>query len=178
MKANNDKILLGLAGGAFAYFGVIEPLLQSINVIDTPEEKAEEQSIKKGGGSQTGSPEANPWNPEFVQSLIRQSGAGGYYTKLLTVAALDKFSESLYDAKGSLFSSKPFWNDDEELVYSVFRSMVSKSQLSQLSGHFIKTYQADLWYFLTTFLNEKELSKITDMVNGYKIGKIKNNILT
>jgi len=175
---SNDKLVANLALGALAYFAVVEPLLESVNLKDTAQERADDISVEKGGGGGSKPAEQNPWSPQYVKNLIDQSSSGGYSTKLLTVSALNKFANDLYDAKGSLFSSKPFFNDDEELVYAVMRSIVSKSQLSQLAGHFISMYRQDLWEYLRSFLNNEELAKVTNIVLSMKTGKIKNGVLS
>lgn len=174
----NDKLIANLALGALGYFAVVEPLLESVNLKKTSEERADDISVEKGGGGGAKPADQNPWSPQYVKNLIDQSSTGGYSTKLLTVSALNKFASDLYDAKGSLFSSKPFWNDDEELVYAVMRSLSSKSQLSQLAGHFISTYRQDLWEYLRSFLNNEELAKVTNIVLSMKTGKIKNGVLS
>lgn len=58
-----------------------------------------------------------------------------------------------------------FFNDDEPIIYGVFRSLTDKIQVSQLAFWYAEiTDGADLAQELNNFLNKKELKQIYDII--------------
>lgn len=164
---NKDMLKLGAIGLGLilGYSKVIVPILEALNLKQTPEEKSEEDSINKGGA--TGKPlSQNPWSRQYI-NILSSSAPKGARILLLTSSGLKSLGKTIYDAK-------TFYNDDEPAVYGAFRSITSHSQLSQLAGYFYTTYKADLYAYLKSFLNTSELATVTDIVNGMKKGYIIN----
>lgn len=98
------------------------------------------------------------WNPNFYKD-----GPSG--TLLLTSAAAEKLSKQIYDAIG-------LFDDDEEAVIAVFKSLRTQSQASFLSEKFAQLYKADLLSWLRGSgiwpkdrLSDADVKQITDYVN-------------
>jgi hypothetical protein len=135
------------AGGALVlYLGVLNPLLKKLGFKKSDEEKANDEAAIKIPG----------WDPNFYRSA--PSGS-----LILTSAAAENFAKTLYNAFG-------FWNDDEEAVYGVIKSLKTQSQLSFLAAKFFEKYQKDLYEYLRGAqhswhrLEEEELAYVNKLV--------------
>jgi hypothetical protein len=81
------------------------------------------------------------------------------FTKIPPGARLITYNTGLKLSK-LLDDSKHWYNDDEEAIYSVFRSLNAKSQVTSLAYWFQKFYNQDLYYWLKDVLSESELAKV------------------
>jgi hypothetical protein len=83
---------------------------------------------------------------------------------ILKDAAVTDFINKLNSAPGT-------FNDNEEQVYSVFRALNTKSQVSYLAYKWSQGSNISLYDYLTKFLSDKELytvKKIIDSKPNYK----------
>lgn len=100
---------------------------------------------------------ANYFDPKWYKT-------GGSGTYLLNSASATLLAKNIYDSKG-------YFNDDEDKLFGVFKSLKTKSQVSYLAEFFYKKYSKDLVAYLQTFLNDDEmarLKKIIDPLPNYK----------
>ncbi len=179
MSQNNDSTQKLLITGALIWGGyqfVLKPILEGLNVVDTTEETAAKKTNETYGAGGGKTIEQNPWNPNYVQLVIKANG--GKQIQLFTVANLNSMVQTIWDAKGSLFSSLPFGDDNENAVYGVMRKIISKTQLSQFAGHFQKLKDRDLYEYLNSFMNSDEMGIVNNIVKGYKQGIIVNGKLS
>ena len=58
-------------------------------------------------------------------------------------------------------------NDNEDILYYVFRGLQTQFQISLLSRIFSYTYKVDLLLYLKSFLNAEELNKILQIIRYY-----------
>lgn len=153
MKKEDKQLILYGGIALLAYYGVLRPIFKKVGIVKTAEDITVE--------NQTGLP--NDKNP-FSASFYKYGGTG---TKLLTVAAADQYAARLYNAMGYVY-------DDEAAVFSVFRSLKTKSQVSFLCERFRIKYGVDLLEFLkrgknqfnaASGLNNDELATIINIVN-------------
>lgn len=79
--------------------------------------------------------------------------------RLLTANSGSLLSEKIYNAHH-------WYNDNEEEIYSVFRALSSQSQVTSLAYWFKQKYSEDLFYFLKSFLNDKEMATIIKIINS------------
>jgi hypothetical protein len=77
--------------------------------------------------------------------------------RILTYNSGLKLSKLLNDAKH-------WYNDDEEAIYNVFRTLNAKSQVTSLAYWFQKTYNQDLYYWLKSTLSDSELAKVITII--------------
>lgn len=105
------------------------------------------------------------FNRNFAKDYIKQKGTPGrqYKTVLLTTPKAELLAQQLKKAKG-------IFNDDESAVYSVFRIVKTQTQISQVAKVFFDLTGRELVSFLESFMNEKELAKIYELVNGLPVG--------
>ena len=161
MKKENEKLFINLAIIAVAYFGIIKPILNKTGITTSATERGEESEIKK---IETAPPESNPFDPKYYKSAAaRRAGA-----LLLYSAKATELSRIIYNAMG-------YFSDDESAVYSVFRSLQTKSQVSFLSEKFRQLYNIDMLEFLkrgknqynpASGLNTSEIATVINIVNN------------
>jgi hypothetical protein len=103
--------------------------------------------------------EANYWLPKFYKDYLNR------YGKIITLtpAAKKTLSDQLWDAKG-------LFNDDEDKVYAVFRTMNYQTSLSSLADYFLNYKGKDLLSWLKDFLSEEEFKNLSSIISKYKIG--------
>lgn len=114
--------------GAFVVLkalGAIDSLLEAVGVKDSQETK----DLDNVSSNPT-----SYWSPLFYQ----QAPAGAWLLKSATAA---EYADKIYDAFGA-------FNDDEDAVFAVFKSLRAQSQVSQLAHVFNQRHQADLLTFL------------------------------
>jgi hypothetical protein len=157
MKKVNPLVLYAAIGFA-GYFLVIKPLLESLNVMDTKDEKDAEklrQSTEKTGFK------SDYWNPNFTASKP------GFKSMLLNEASARALVDKLWNASGS-------FNDDEEAVYAVFRTLRYKTQVSFLAYWFNKLKKKDLYTWLRdSVLNQDELNTVLTITSKLPEGFVR-----
>ena len=67
--------------------------------------------------------------------------------------------EQLWDATG-------YFNDDEEAIYGVFRSLKTKSQVAFLAKRFFELKGQDLYNYLSNYLNDSELLNVKGIIDS------------
>jgi hypothetical protein len=169
-KDINPNLLLIIGGGFLGYKFLLVPLLESLNLMDTKEEREAEQTTSEYGGGSGKPIDQNPWSPKYITYVLTQLRTG-QSAALLTVAGLNKYAKQIYDAK-------TWYNDDEEAVYGALRQLSSNTQLSQLAGHFQTNFKKDLYEYIRSMFNDAELAVVTNIVKGYKKGIIQNGKLS
>jgi hypothetical protein len=144
IKGNEGLVLKAALIGA-GYLFVVRPLLKSIGVIETAEDrerKRTEQQNATGNG---------PFNPNYYKSRP--------VTELVTKASADAFAKKLHDAIGYIW-------DDEGEVYGVFRQMKYKATVSWVAERFYATYGEDLYSYLSRNMNSDEMAQVNGIVNN------------
>jgi hypothetical protein len=135
--------LIGIAAGGYAIYYFAKKFKE----LFTGSEEQKKELEQFGNG--------NYWNVDYWKK------PGSY---IITQNAFDSFIKNLNDAPGT-------FNDNEEKVYSVFRALKTKSQISYLAYKWSQGSSISLYDYLTKFLNAKELytiKKIIDPKPNYK----------
>lgn len=150
---NQDKKILLIGAGAVAlvYFGVLNPLLQFLGIKDTAQTRELDSAAT--------APDSF-WNPNFWRS---RSNA-----MLLRVADAERLAKEIWDAFGA-------FNDCEECVIGVFKSLRFQTQASFLAYTFQRMYGQDLLTFLRggswpqDRLSDADVSEINRFINNLPI---------
>jgi hypothetical protein len=74
------------------------------------------------------------------------------------IEAVNK-ADDIYQAWG-------LFNDDEEEIYGVFRSLTNKAQVSQLADQYQKAYKTDLAGAIIDKLNDNEAQKVFQITDA------------
>lgn len=144
-----EDYLKPLLIGAIAYFGIIKPLTDKLGL--TKDAASKEFDNQDKNAASVGSYwNIRYWNSAKTAQLLKSS----------TAIALCK---QLWDAKG-------VFNDDEDSVYAVFKSLKYKSQISAVAAYFYQQYKKDLYTWLKGFLNQEELKTILDYTDNLPTG--------
>lgn len=136
----------GVGIGA-VYFLLIKPVLESVGVLQTKDDKAKAEQTAANSTSLN-----NPFNPRYYQDR----GTG---SQLLTKASAEAMAEQLYKAVGTFY-------DDENAVYGVLRQLKYKTQVSFLADVFYKKYGIDLYNLLERNFGSNELSVVNNIVSN------------
>ena len=133
---------LAIAAGIFL-FG--RKILQGIGLVETKEEKELEKNL------------ANKWlTPKPFNDFVKKTNFK--IPAVFRMAVIPNFVAEVYESKG-------FFSDDEEKLFSLFRRLQSKMQVSALAHFFQKEYGRDMASYLDSFLNESEIARLIDIVN-------------
>lgn len=130
-------------------------LLQKFNILDDSEDKGAEQVVQ----SVLFTPQqGNKLVSELEKKLGRKVTATDIKNYSLPSTVMLRLSNDIIKAKG-------FLNDNEVLVFTVFKNFKSKFQVYYFS-EFFKSYQKkDLISFLSDFLDTSELNTINNIIN-------------
>ena len=147
MKKNDySTYILPIGGLVLLYF-----VLQRFGLVkDTVKQQTESEQLFK-----------NYFSPTYLQQLMKQGGR----TALMTQNDVARQVKDLYDSKG-------IFNDDETKLYGAIKRFKYKSQISQVADAFNKKYNKDLAFYLNSFLNESELSRVYDFTDNLPSGKV------
>lgn len=131
---------------------------QKFGLIPSKESQAAEQGAQELA-------ELDALKPGFVKAWIKKNGTAGarYKIALLTTPKIEALAAQVKKSKG-------IFNDDETALYSVFRYLKTKTQVSQLAEVFERIYSRDLYSYLQSFLNESELSKVYNTIKNLPTG--------
>ncbi len=151
----NTGLLVYLGIGAVAYFAIVIPFLESLNLMDTKEEK---DAAKLQTETENADLSKDYWNPNYTKQ-----GAGKYKVFLLTDSSSRSLAKRLMDASG-------VFNDDEEKIFAVFRELKYKTQISFLASVFTKMYSKDLYTWLKATLNQSELNTVLTITSKLPTG--------
>ena len=144
-EENKDLLIkLGIVAGGFLF--IARPILKSIGVIKSQEEKASEVLAQQNATSIK-----SPFSANYYKSVKN--------ALILTKSGADAFAKTIYDAIG-------FFTDDESAVYGVFRQLKSQTQVSFLAEAFYNNYGTDLYSYLAKNLNDGEMAIVNQIVNS------------
>lgn len=126
MKQQDRKLIQYVILVGAGYFLVLKPILEKLGLKKSAEEKALEDINYIP-------PAGNVW-------------AGSAYKQvpgalLLTSSVAKKYAKQIYDAFG-------FFGDDEAVIFGIFRSLKTQSQVAWLAKAFKELYGTELLTFL------------------------------
>lgn len=102
---------------------------------------------------------ANIWLPTLeVDPAFKK-----YNIMTLTRAGRNLYAEDIYKAHG-------VFNDDEEAIYSTFRSLRYQSQVSSIAEAFRRLYNQDLVTWLRDILNDEEFTTVLNIIKSKPLG--------
>ena len=155
-----DYNLLLIAGLAVGGFFVVKSLLQKLNIVDDPQERALTEKAKKDLKEQERI--LNIWagTTNLSKTLPKNKKA-----QVLTKVGSESYAKQIKDAFG-------VFNDDEDKVFAVFRNIRFQTQVASLVDAYNRLYRKDLLNELKSRLSEKEFNTITDIISQKNKGII------
>ena len=136
----------------------INGALQKLGLQKSDEDIKDEKKIKELESSEY-------WKPSYYKDLLKK------YPQKNRVALSNANTVEAYAKQFN--SAKGLFNDDEEKVYGIIRSMKYGTQLSQVSERFFVMYKKDLYNFLQGFMSDSELLKLAEIVSQLETGLLK-----
>ena len=163
------KIGLYMAG-AFIAYKAIKGLAETFGIIKTKQEEGLETATQEAGQSATQASASNPFlsfNPNYSNALVT-AFKKKYPKKNWDTVKQEAIERTQYKAYArDLLNAKSIINDDEDKIYSIFRTIQTQYQLSLLSRVFSTYWKKDLLEFLKGVLNADELDPILKQVQNY-----------
>lgn len=96
----------------------------------------------------------------FDPNLYKQTSYG--YAHLLPSTTANYYAKEIKSSWG-------WFNDDEERVYSAFRSLTSKIQISQVADAYAQLYKSDLLGDIVHYFNAKEKAFLWKIIDSKPI---------
>lgn len=151
LNKNESTLLLGGAVLAILYWGLIRPITNKLGLTQSEKDRREAEMVNEAN--------KNPgWNPNFWKQPAPISHT------IFTEKYVQDLAQKIYNAWGK-------FNDDEQAIFAVFRSLRSQAQLSQLCYYYSKKYNQDLltrlkapWYYANDGLDDIEFKVIAEIV--------------
>lgn len=163
------KIGLYIAGAFFAYKGIVK-LAETFGIKKTEEEEKVEEATESSAATSTEAVITNPFlafNPLYSKALVAAYNKK-YPSKVWNTARQEGMERERYKFFArELLNAKGIINDDENRIYSIFRTIQTQYQLSLLSLVFSYYWKKDLLEYLKGVLNADELKPILDQVKNY-----------
>ena len=156
-------LILGGIGLAIAYFGIVRPVTNKLNLTQSQKAKAEAEIITIANNN-------NGWSPNFYSTYMK-TNKGPFVIK--NAASVTLLAKQINNAFGLI-------NDDVNAIYAAFRLLNSQVDLSWLCAKYNELYQQDLlarlkapWYYLKDGLTEAEFNVVANIVNKLPVNKTK-----
>lgn len=151
-KTQIDKNTLFKVGAGFAaYFIIIRPLLQKLNIIDNKDDRIVNEAATLPG-----------FNPSFWKEAYKTAGV--IKIAALSITTTTKFAKQFATAlKGNPVEV------NEESVNDVFKRLISQVQLSQISDLYSRMFNSDLYGDLKSKLSSNEFAQDIERVKKYAI---------
>jgi len=163
-KKVKDVIYIALGIGALV--GLYK-VAQKFGIFQTSEEKQSDDVTKKASGSATKIDKNNPFlsfNPNYFITIGKAVAKQFKVNFKFQTQNID-----LISLTEQIKTSYGWFHDDNEKLYSVFRTIQTQFQLSAIAFYFQKVYKKDMLEFMKSFLNESEMKKIYDIVANYPL---------
>jgi len=162
-QSNQQKIdynLLLIAGLAVGGYFVVRAVLQKLNIVDKPEDRAAKEKADKDLKEQERV--LNIWSgtKNLAKTLPKNKKA-----QVLTKAGAESYAKQIKDAFG-------VFNDNEESIYAVFRNIRFQTQVASLVDAYERLYRLDLLTQLRAKLSESEFNTVTDIISQKNKGVI------
>ena len=170
--ANLTRIAIGIGAAIVLY-----KLAYFLGLIKSKQEKEQEKSataLETGASASTDKIDLKngslALSPNYVSTIgkkiladFKKSGKKQPDLKTFWGAySYRDLSKQLYDAKG-------VFNDDEDALFGVFRTLNTQFQISFLSNYFYKLYKKDLLSYILGFTNTEERAKLYDIIINKKL---------
>lgn len=159
-QQNINYNLLLVAGLAVGGYFVVRAVLQKLNIVDKPEEKAAKEKAAKDLKEQERV--LNIWagTKNLAKTLPKNKKA-----QILTKAGAESYAKQIKNAFGT-------FNDNEESIYAVFRNIRYQTQVASLVDAYERLYRLDLLTQLRAKLSQNEFNTITDIISQKNKGVI------
>lgn len=151
-KQIDPNLLLIGAGGLLLYFGVVKPILETVGLKDSAEDKENANEVEKAV-------KLSAWSPNYYLNNKAK------YSRTIDEASAQFLADEINE-------SWSWYDDDEQRIFAAFRMMRSKYELSMVAFFYSQKYKQDLltrlknaWYYWQDGLTDEEFITISKIVN-------------
>lgn len=152
MNREETQLIL-IAGGVLLAFSFGNKILEFLNISDTKEEKDTKAAALINSTSIS-----SAFSPNYYKDMQKK----GKLTLMINFESAKQAAEKIRNAVSGIY----WYDDDEEAVYSVFRSLKAKTDVSRLSEVYTQMTGKDLFGWLKSQLDLEELNTINKIVAG------------
>ena len=156
--------------GAVVGLIALKKIAEKFGIIQTKEEAEVETATESAGATSTTATKNNPFlafSPKYSNALVT-AFKKKYPNSVWNMEKQEGMAREQYKAYArDLLNAKSIINDDEDKIYSIFRTIQTQFQLSVLSRIFAVYWKKDLLEYLKGVLNADELKPILDQVKNY-----------
>lgn len=136
---------------------VVYRVLKGVGLIQSAQEQKQEQQREQAVT-------ATIWNPNLHTNYVSVGEKKPVY--LLRKAERDELARKLWNAKG-------IFNDDEEAIYAVFRSLRYQTQVASIVLSFKELFNQDLVTWLKSVLSDDEFTTVLNIISAKTYGYVK-----
>jgi len=164
-------IAVGLGGTLWLGYKIVTGVTDLLGLTKSEAKKKLDAALLQAAGDSTKiTDQNNPYvafNPNFANAIVT-AWKKKYPGQVWNTSKQAKFSEQQYKDMADRIESAPGWfNDNEDTLYDIFRTIQTQWQLSLLSSFFHTYNEKDLFLFLTGFLSDDEMGNILNIIKNY-----------
>lgn len=167
----SEYVKIGLyMAGAFIAFKAIKKLSETFGLTKTKEEEGLETATEQGAQSSIEASATNPFlsfNPNYSNALV-SAYKKKFPSRTWNIEKQEGIPRTQYKAfSRDLLNAKSIFNDDEDRIYTIFRTIQTQYQLSVLARIFSFYWKKDLLEYLKSILSASEIDPIFKQVKNY-----------
>ena len=149
---NANLIIIGILGvGAYI---AAKPILEALGIKKSKEDKEGEKILQQQ------EEKLNIWTG--LEAVKRSVGSKNK-VYALTFANADAKAKGINDSLG-------VFNDDEERIYAIFRSLNYQTQVASIVDRYRALYKTDLLTKLKSSLSDSEFNEVLKIINQKPVG--------
>jgi hypothetical protein len=149
---NPNLIIIGILGVG-AYFAA-KPILEALGIKKSKEDKEGEKILEQQ------EEKINIWT-----GLEAVKRAAGSKRKVYALTYANAYAK----AKG-IYDSLNWYDDNEERIYAIFRSLNYQTQVASIVDQYRTLYRTDLLTKLKSSLSDSELNEVLKIINQKPVG--------
>lgn len=187
MKAPDTKTILNITL-VIAIIVIGKKIGEKFGLFDTKEDK-EAETLEQGSTTDTAIVDTkNPalaLNPNYYKTIAKEYNtkqiklkkpqlSAGDFTKLLSIqpsVAPNYWNLQLDKVVFDIRNSKGIFDDNETALFNKFQIMKSQFMISYVANLFQKSYNKDMWSYITEFTNTDEQAKIYSIIKNKPLMK-------
>lgn len=165
--------VIAIGGGLVLSYKVIRSITDAFGLTQDEKDKILADALKDSNKDSTQiQDQKNPYvafNPNYASAIVT-AWKKKYPGQVWNTPKQAKFTQTEYkDMAVKIHNAKSGWlgDDNEDVLYSIFRAIQTQWQLSLLSSFFSTYFSQDLLLFLKSFLSPSEMGDILDMIRPY-----------
>lgn len=151
-EINPNLIIIGILGVG-AYFAA-KPILEALGLKKSKEDKEGEKLLQQ---------QEEKFNIWTGLEAVKRSVGSKKKVYALSFANADAKAKGINDSLG-------VFNDDEERIYAIFRSLNYQTQVASIVDQYRSLYKTDLLTKLKSSLSDSEMNEVLKIISQKPVG--------